>query len=631
VAVEPDLPLENLVRPLQEFIPGCTAGRDAAPTDPAWAPRLVGLFDLPAPRPDGTGIRIGHVDSGFTQHVELDVAAYNLALSTSVIDSGGGSDPMPGGTSHGTATASVITSRHGTQLVNDQGVLMEGVSGLAVGAEMVAARALDGVVIVEAPILFSSAIADGLWHCIHNDCHVISMSFGGIVSLAVKDAIREAHRRDVILAAAAGNCVGFVVEPAALPEVIGCGGVGIDPATGVIHPWPGTSQGPGVDISAPAENVWVADWIQGQMVVRPGEGTSFAAPHVAGAAALWLQTHGRANLIARYQGSGARLGDVFRAVVRSSARVPAGWNTANNGAGVLDLVALLQEPLPAAVAAPPPQEVLDLIPVLAEPVDVVVDINRLVVRDDGEFWGGAEPYLLLTFFQIDGDTSRLEATLDVSAVLSGSVSLHAEMRPAPGRDSFVSITRRGGHGNVSPVNIGPLELSADGPKTVSIAAGVGRFSPAITPIPVRLLLDTGDALVGLDLVGLPGFVGVYAILMEEDFTPSSAVVAARNVVADGIRGILEDVLGELELSDLSVDPDAFVERQAEIEDEAMAAAAAEMNAWELLWGGVVDPDDQLIQAFAVANVLELGSPKPIQERYQGEHGDWLLVGEIRAG
>lgn len=46
---------------------------------------------------------------------------------------------------------------------------------------------------------------------------------------------------------------------------------------------------------------------------------------------------------------------------------------------------------------------------------------------------------------------------------------------------------------------------------------------------------------------------------------------------------------------------------------------------------MVDPDDQLIQAFAVANVLQLGSPMPIEKRYQDEHGDWILAGEIRLG
>ena len=105
------------------------------------------------------------------------------------------------------------------------------------------------------------------------------------------------------------------------------------------------------------------------------------------------------------------------------------------------------------------------------------------------------------------------------------------------------------------------------------------------------------------------------MLSEEDFTPDDAIVAAHEVVADGVKGILEDVLKEVDISDLSVNPEAFVERQAEIEDAAKEAAADAMNLWELFWGGVVDPDDQLIQTFTVVNVLQLNQPVSIQKRY----------------
>lgn len=624
---EADVPALNLVRPLQEFIPGCTAGRNAAVSDVAWAPRLVRYFDIQAPVPTGADIRIGHIDSGYTDHPELDVGAgYDVAASASFIDAGNGVDSMPGGSSHGTATGSILTSAHGTTFVNDLGVVTEGVTGLVPGARVVAVRVLDGVVQID--LLTQSAIVEGVWHCIESGCHVISMSFGGFMSQAVKDALQAAYEADIILCAAAGNCVQFVIEPASLPGVIACGGAGIDEA-GVPHPWPGSSYGPAVAVSAPAENVWIADWSLGQPLIRPGEGTSFAAPHVACGAALWLEHHGRAALLERYSASGSRLGDVFRQVVRASAQVPDGWDTANRGAGILDLAALLRHPLPDTADSQEglPMDVIDLIPTLAESVDVAIDFDRIVVRDDGEFWGGAEPYLLLTFFEIDGDSARLECNVDVSG--GGAPTLTATMKPAPGRDSFVRVVRRGRHGNVDEVNIGPLELAWSGPATIDIPNSVGRRRFSVKPIPLRLLLDTGDLVVGLDIDGVPGFTGVHAILAEEDLTPGAAVTAARDEVASGIRGILEEVLSEITLSDLSVDPDSFVERQAEIEDEAAEAARQEMNLWEAFWGGVVDPDDQLLQIFKFVNVLQIGEPVPLEKRYQGGHGDYILVGEIR--
>jgi hypothetical protein len=289
----------------------------------------------------------------------------------------------------------------------------------------------------------------------------------------------------------------------------------------------------------------------------------------------------------------------------------------------------MQEPLPAAVTTTLPSELLDLIPLQVAPVEAVIELDRLIVRDDGEAVGGAEPYLLVTFFKIDGNSAMIEATLDPLAIVSGNSPLRVEMKPLPGRASIVMIDKRGGHGSVASVNIGSSELAADGPRTIRIPNEIGLFRTEVAPIPIRLTLNIGLISTALDLVGLPGFVGVHAIVSEEDFTPGNAITAAHNVIAKGIRGILEEVLSTIELGDLSVSLADFVERQAEIADAAAEAAAAQMNPWELLWGGVFDPDDQLISVFKIANMLELGESKQISERYDDEHGDWLLRGEIR--
>lgn len=641
IRAEPDVPIENRVRPLYELLPGCTVGRAAAPNDVAWAPRLVGLFDLLPGGPTGAGVRIGHIDTGFTLHPELDAGTRldRPACTTTLGFGGDGTDPMLGGSSHGTATASVLTSTAGTGAIDDRGSASEGITGLAPGAVVVSVRAIDSVVVADLPF-FPSDLAEGVWHCIDESCDVITMSFGGVLGDTTKDAIREAYERDIILCASAGNCVRVVVEPAALGEVIGCGGVGLDPVTGSVRPWRGTSRGSGVDISAPAENVWVADWADGSPVVRPGEGTSFASPYVAGAAALWLDHHGRPALEQRYSPAGVRLGDVFRSVVRSSADRPAGWDTAHHGAGIVHVPSLLGEPLPdptavsaagdADLGAQVLGELLDRITVEAEPTSVVVDLDEVVVRDDGEAWGGAEPYLMAIFFKIDGETARIEATFSVADLLDGTNPLTVALQPAGDRSSFVRLRRTGGHGSLDPVNIGPLELHADGPTDLSIDGDVGRWEVDIDPIPIRLTVDLGSGTtMDFEIIGLPGFVGVLAILGEEDFTPDDAVLAARNAVGDGIRELLEDVLEEVSLADLSTDPEAFVERQKEIADDATAAAASRMDWWETFWGGVVDPDDQLVQCFAIANVAQLGDPVRVEGGYSGAHGDWTLVGEIR--
>ena len=79
------------------------------------------------------------------------------------------------------------------------------------------------------------------------------MSLGGRAFFGLNAAIRRAVRNQLIVTAAAGNCVGFVVAPAAYDETIAVGGTNINDS-----PWKGTSRGQAVDVSAPAEQVWVA-------------------------------------------------------------------------------------------------------------------------------------------------------------------------------------------------------------------------------------------------------------------------------------------------------------------------------------------------------------------------------------
>ena len=64
-------------------------------------------------------------------------------------------------------------------------------------------------------------------------------------------------------------------------------------------------------------------------------------------AALWLAHHGRDNLIAQY--GKANLQAVFADLVRTTARRPAGWDSSEYGAGIVNADALLAQALPAIV------------------------------------------------------------------------------------------------------------------------------------------------------------------------------------------------------------------------------------------------------------------------------------------
>lgn len=142
---------------------------------------------------------------------------------------------------------------------------------------------------------------------------------------------------DVIVLAAAGNCVRLVVWPARYEDCIAVAGTNADD-----KPWRGTSDGPDVDISAPGENVFRARVEQGKPPsVGQGQGTSFAVALTAGVAACWLAHHGRANLIAEARARRETLQVMFSRLLRATARRPAGWDSVNMGAGIVHAKRLL--------------------------------------------------------------------------------------------------------------------------------------------------------------------------------------------------------------------------------------------------------------------------------------------------
>lgn len=352
--VEPDVPAAFYMRTLsQDSVPGCTVGPKEAPVDAngeqdvGWARRMIRVDNLTL---NGRNIRIGHIDTGHTQHAELNrTQTHDLNADRDIVSQDDSAvDPLTDGNSgHGTATASLITSQHGTTWTDANDQPRPGISGVAPDATIVSTRAIESVVAIG-----NVDVAEAIWHCINEKVHVITMSLGGYANPWLQAVIAHAvHRENIIVTAAAGNCWPFVIFPAAYPEVIACGGVGLHPTTGSPRIWTGSASGSAVDICAPAENVYVADFdALGRQIVAPGEGTSFASPHVAGVAALWLEKHGRDQLLQTYGNSNACLADVFRAVIQSTAQTGNGWDTAKYGAGILDARGALNAVLPAPSA-----------------------------------------------------------------------------------------------------------------------------------------------------------------------------------------------------------------------------------------------------------------------------------------
>lgn len=351
--VEPDLP-SSAFAPEDPDRPGDPAAREGfgfgeTPSSPdrGWALtsiRAREAWALPPPaggRAKGEGIVVGHPDSGYTDHPEL-AGVYDLTRDRDVMNGDDDArDPLVkhripiDSRGHGTGTATTIGSREAGE-----------VAGAAPLVTIVPIRAVNSVVQV-----FDRDVAKAVDHARRVGCHVISMSLGGSGFLGLRAAIRRAVDDGLIVLAAAGNNVRFVVAPASYPEVIAVGATNVDD-----EPWSGSSRGDKVAVSAPGGNVWTAAWdldvAPPAAKVNEHRGTSFGVAHTAGVAALWLGYHGRDALIARY-GRG-NLQWAFLHLVRTAGhRAPAGWDAAAYGVGIIDAEALLRAPLPDAAAVAP--------------------------------------------------------------------------------------------------------------------------------------------------------------------------------------------------------------------------------------------------------------------------------------
>ncbi|MBL8973420.1 MAG: S8 family serine peptidase, partial [Myxococcales bacterium] len=164
----------------------------------------------------GASVRIGHPDTGTTAHPILAHATIlaDEGLNLLELDQAP-TDPLTGlgQPGHGTATSSLMVSPDGPP---------DGVSGLAPAAELVPIRVTDSVVI----LAWQARLARAIDHAVDHGCHVISMSLGGLPGIRLRRAVERAHDRGVIVVAAAGNVVQFVVWPAAYPQVIAVAATG---------------------------------------------------------------------------------------------------------------------------------------------------------------------------------------------------------------------------------------------------------------------------------------------------------------------------------------------------------------------------------------------------------------------
>lgn len=254
----------------------------------------------------GGGVRVGILDTGLDLgHPDL---AAHIKGGYNAIDPG---LPPADDSGHGTHVAGIVAA-----INNNYGVV-----GVAPDVDLYAIKSLgaNGVGYV-------SDIMEGLEWAVSNNLQIVNMSFGLKENIpAFAEAIRAAYQKGLIIVAAAGNDGGAVKYPAVYPEVIAVAGVDRNDNLASF-----SSRGSEMDLAAPAEGIYSTAKGGGYQFKS---GTSMAASHVAGSAALLLS-----------RGYSARAAESM--LVQGAQRLP-------SGLGLVDAKVALGAPVAPSIAASP--------------------------------------------------------------------------------------------------------------------------------------------------------------------------------------------------------------------------------------------------------------------------------------
>ncbi|MHB8532453.1 MAG: S8 family serine peptidase [Solirubrobacteraceae bacterium] len=356
-------------------VPDYKARIDALPNDPGntteaggWVKlqwNFVGPFGVNAPqawanleadgKPGGKGVTVAVLDTGVAYanrgafRISPDFGRWQFVRGYDFVDH----DPYPNDRNgHGTFVASTIAEQ------TNNGI---GLTGLAYGASIMPVRVLDTAGEGEA-----STIAEGVRFAVNHGAQVINLSLEFSPGVRASDipelisALRYAHRRRVVVVAAAGNEGHTAIAyPARAPTVIsvgattenGCLAAYSNDGSGLTLVAPGggpdaaLSGDPNCRPEAPGRDIFQVTFT-GSSPRRFGiptgyEGTSMATPHVAATAALViasgvLGSHPTPDAItARLRASARKLGVPTDLRLYGAGLLDAGAATAPGGPGAV--------------------------------------------------------------------------------------------------------------------------------------------------------------------------------------------------------------------------------------------------------------------------------------------------------
>ena len=305
---------------------------DGFPNDPMysrqWHMRQIGMPEA-WKLADGDGVIVAVLDTGVAYedhgrfHQVEDLKGITFVKPYDFVDNDTHANDDHGHGTHVTGTIAQVTNNK------------LGVTGVARKVQIMPLKVLGGNGSGSV-----AGIADAIRYAADNGAKVINMSLGGpFPSKALKNAVAYAHKKGVVIICAAGNDgrnkVGY---PAAYPGAVAVASTQEDEGTAFY-----SNYGKDIDIAAPGGNTrgGEAGGVL-QNTIKIGDptksgyfgfmGTSMAAPHAAGVAALVV-------------GEGVTNPVMVEQILKESARRPKGktYSSDRYGAGIIDAPAAVQK------------------------------------------------------------------------------------------------------------------------------------------------------------------------------------------------------------------------------------------------------------------------------------------------
>ncbi|MFI2801188.1 S8 family peptidase [Bacillus cereus] len=251
-----------------------------------WGQKLLGIDKLPKGI-DGKGVKIAIIDSGCdNSHPLLQHIRYGRDFTANTDPANWNQDVI----GHGTHCAGIIAARQ---------IKENGMRGFAPESEVHILRVFPGGAY--------SSLIDAIYYCIEQQIDVINMSLGGDsnIDVGIEQALTLAVQNGIACIVAAGNSGDSVKYPASSPQTLAVSAIGytkeLQPNTweyttvqeglvatdGVFSP-NFTCFGPEIAVCAPGVDI-ISTVPGGHFELMSG--TSMAAPHITGIAALLLAHH----------------------------------------------------------------------------------------------------------------------------------------------------------------------------------------------------------------------------------------------------------------------------------------------------------------------------------------------------